>query len=363
MFKDFFGQDFDVGGAGFGGQRQQRKQQQHQSFGGFDFGNFGFGQQQHQQHQQQHQQRQPPLYSKHDGIVPLSKAKYPDSKSKYVWLVQFYSARSQDAVAFKEKFVKLANRVKMDGIRVGSVNCDVENELCLANKVTQRTTFKLVYGKDSAVYDPSISDDKTLTSKSLFTFVTEKMPGSVFNIRHRQQAEELLSTLGAKRYSSNVALFYFTQKFDTPILVKNLAHIFEGAIAVGEIRGSNDKLSAEFGVTQYPALLAVCGGKEFDISEAFTGNLKDHSSLEKFAEKFKANSKNACDKIRKVKQADKEKRKQRIKQVKKITEAQLKAMKMPELKELFLDLNIGNKGLLEKSEFVAAILKHIHNEL
>ena len=366
MFKDFFGNDFDISG-GFGQQKQKQKRSGG-GFGGFDFGGgfggFDFGQQQrHQQHQQQHQPP-PPLYNKQDGVVPLAGSKYPDSKSKFVWLIQFYSVvKNQDSRAFKEKFIKLANRVKMDGIKVGSVNCDVEKEICSTNKITRYPTFELVYGKDSVVFDPSTSDDKMLTSKSLFNFVSEKMPGTVINIRHKQQAEDLLTKLVSNNYKSDVALLLFTQKFETSLILKSLAYTLDGSIAVGEIRGSNDKLSSEFGVTTYPSLLAICGGRELDISETYSGDLKDFSSLMKFTEKFKTNSKSSCDKLRKAKQADKEKRKNRVHQVKKLTESQVRKMKIKELKEIVYDLGLGQAGLLEKPDYISAILKHIHNEL
>jgi len=362
MFKDFFGNDFDIGG-GFGQQKQKRKQSGGGGFGGFDFGGGfgGFG----QQHHHQQQQPSPPLYTKQDGITTLSGTKYPDSKSKFVWLIQYYSVvkNQQDSRAFKEKFVKLANRVKMDGIKVGSVNCDVEREICSANKISKYPSFKLVYGKDSVLYDPSTSDDNMLTSKSLFNFVLEKMPGTVLNIRHKQQAEELVSTLVSKKYKSNVALLLFTQKFETSLVLKHLAYMLDGIVAVGEVRGSNDKLSLEFGVTTYPSLLAICGGRELDISETFEGDLKDFSALMKFVEKFKTNSKSSCDKLRKGKQADREKRKARVQQVKRLTESQVKQLKIKQLKEIAVDIGLGPKGLLEKSDYIAAILQHIHNEL
>jgi hypothetical protein len=370
MFKDFFGQDFDIGG-GFGQQKQKRKQSGGGGFGGFDFGGGfgGFGQQQQRQQHHHHQQQQPspPLYTKQDGIAPLAKSSYPDSKSsKFVWLIQYYSVvkNDKDSRAFKEKFIKLANRVKIDGIKVGIVNCDVEREICLANKISKYPSFKLVYGKDSVVFDPSTSEDKMLTSKSLFNFVLEKMPGTVLNIRHKQGAEDLLATLVSKGYKNNVALLLFTQKFETSLVIKHLAYMLDGSVAVGEVRGSNDKLSLEFGVRVYPSLLALCGGHELDMSETFEGDLKDFSALMKFVDKFKNNSKSSCEKLRKAKQADKEKRKVRVQQVKRLTESQVKKMKIKELKEIAVDIGLGQTGLLEKSDYISAILKHIqHNEL
>ena len=371
MFKDFFGNDFDIGG--FGQQKQKRKQP---GFGGFDFGGgfggFDFGQQKRQQHHhhhhhQQQQQPSPPLYTKQDGIALLAGSKYPDStSSKVVWLIQYYSVvKNDDSRTFKEKFIRLANRVKMDGIQVGSVNCDVEKGICLANKISRYPSFKLVYGKDSVVFDPSTSEDKMLTSKSLFNFVLEKMPGTVLNIRHKQGAEDLLTTLVSKSFKSNVALLLFTQKFETSLVLKHLAYMLEGTVAVGEVRGGNDKLSLEFGVRTYPTLLAVCGGRELDSSETFEGDLKDFSALMKFVEKFKSNSKSSCEKLRKSKQADKEKRKVRVQQVKRLTESQVKKMKIKELKEIAVDIGLGVSGLLEKSDYISAIMKHIshNNEL
>jgi len=267
MFKDFFGQDFDIGAKP--GNKKQKAEGG--PFGGFDFGGFDFGNVFGQQHQQQQhrQQQRPPLYSNHDGIVPLSSSKFPNSSSKYIWLVQFYSGQNHETLSFKDKFIKLANRLKMDGIKTGSVNCDVEKDLCSKNQIKKFPTHKLVHGKGSTEFDPSTTEEKILTSKGLFQFVEDKIPGHVLNIRHKQQAEELISSLvSSKKYVSNVALILFTQKFETSLFLKNLAYVLDGKIAVGEVRGGNDKVSLEFGVRQYPTLLAVCGGKELGISEA-----------------------------------------------------------------------------------------------
>jgi hypothetical protein len=190
------------------------------------------------------------------------------------------------------------------------------------------------------------------------------MPVKVLNIRHKQGAEDVLTTLVSKGYKNNVALLLFTQKFETSLLVKHLAYMLDGSVAVGEVRGSNDRLSLEFGVTTYPSLLALCGGRELDMSERFEGDLKDLSALMKFVDKFKGNSKSSCEKLRKAKQADKEKRKVRVQQIKRLTESQVKKMKIKELKEIAVDIGLGqSSGLLEKADYIAAILKHIHNEL
>ena len=367
MFKDFFGQDFDIG-TKFGNRKQSKsKQKQTGGGGGFDFGGFDFGNVFGQQkQQQQQQQRRPPLYSSHDGIVPLSSSKFPNSKSKYIWLVQFYSDQMNhhETASFKDKFIKLGNRLKMDGIKTGSVNCDVEKDLCSKNQIKKFPTFKLVHGKGSIEFDPSTTEEKILTSKGLFQFIEEKTPGKVLNIRHKQQADELIASLVSKKYASNVALILFTQKFETSLFLKSLSHMFDDKIAVGEVRGSNDKLSIEFGVRQYPTLLAVCGGNGLGISETYRGNLKDISSIEKFAEKFKTGGPSYCEKLRKAEKAKDEKRRAKASSVKKngLTEQQLKGMKITELKELAEDLRVAQyKGLLEKSDYITAILKHLHN--
>ena len=150
IFKNFFGGGggggsggggrqqfhFDFGGNGGGGGGHQ----QFGDFGGFgDFfnmgGGFGGGQGHgHQQRQQggnrQQQKEAEPLFKNTKNVLSLSfSALSTILRREITWLVVFYHPGDQNAQAIEEPWTKVAD--KLNGIvRVASVNCAKEEELC-----------------------------------------------------------------------------------------------------------------------------------------------------------------------------------------------------------------------------------------
>ena len=84
----------NVFGGGGGGQPQQHHQQHHFGGGGGGFsggfpGGFPGGGGGHH-HQQQQQPPSPNLFKQTDGVFSLTHGKFPDEKSRYIWLVLYY---------------------------------------------------------------------------------------------------------------------------------------------------------------------------------------------------------------------------------------------------------------------------------
>merc|ERR1711871_1348984 len=122
----------------------------------------------------------------------LSKDKFPDIKSNYIWLIHFYGMRTspntpietpEQTQKSKKVFLKVSSQVKGYGIKAGAVNCGASNshsQFC-QQKGIQSTSFAVVIGdrivvadgKDGSTSMSSIS----MTSKDLYKFVTTSILG------------------------------------------------------------------------------------------------------------------------------------------------------------------------------------------
>jgi hypothetical protein len=280
--------------------------------------------------------------------------------------VQFYSRRTPQSINFKEKYIKMATSLKTSGIKTGAVNCDKEAALCQRQGAANNLPlFKLYFDGQSVLYQTDgAGGGSEISSKSLMDFVHTHVPGDVANIRLSQQAEEFVSNScqDNAKASYHMGLLYFSSKFETPLMLKSLSHQLKGKAAVGEVRGSNEKLVREFGLSgrEYPMLIAVCGGTEKRAYEKYSGDLKDMSAVEKFAAKY--SDKKLCrglvDKATKQAKQEKDRRSAQLKAATSLTEAQLNRKRVGELRELVEDLGLPQTGLLEKSDFVHSILQY-----
>ena len=103
----------------------------------------------------------------------------------------------------------------------------------------------------------------------------------------------------------------------------------------------------------------MCAGTELLANEAYTGDLKDLSAIEKFANQFGTTGSKAarCKGLQDKAKKDQVRRASQRASVKSLTEPQLRKKKISELREIIDDLGIPSAGLLEKGDYVSAILK------
>ena len=377
------GFNFNFGGAGAGGGFG--------GFGGFPGGGGGFGGfgggfpggggrgAGGGSRQQQSRPPAPNVFTDKDGVHSLSSSKYPDSKSRFIWYVVlrfinmrfslqqylfnhfelnrviiFYDPRDERIPNIKDKFIKLASTLKQGGVKTGAVNCEREQELC--RKHGGVGSVSMVHHLTRVPYQGDLGN---FNPKSLFDFVNEKAPGDVANLRLSTQANDfVLTRCGNKKTSSfGIGLILFTSKFETPLMLKTLSFALSGKVAVGEVRGGNENLTREFGLTYaYPMLVAVCGGKEKLANEIYTGDMKDISSIEKFAQEFVSPQK--CQNLQKKAQKEKERRQAQKKSVSSLTEQELNKKRVSELREIVEDLSLSTAGMLEKGDYIRSILEH-----
>jgi thiol-disulfide isomerase/thioredoxin len=284
MFEEMFG-----GGGGMGGGRQQF--QFNMGGGGMGGGSFGGG-----------RQRQPPpqgpLYDRNSPVKRLRASKFPDDKARNIWMVEFYSPQCGHCRRMAPEFEALPAKFK-GVVSVGAVDCQDEYELCRKHNIRSYPTIKLFAGK--ALRGVEFNGQER-SAGAMSKWVLEQVTGSpqllsqVGQLRRRAQLEDAL--VGSRRQLS-LAFLFFTEKYDTSAAVVSLAHATRSYAPLGEVRGSNQALMHEFGLSadDQPAFLAVCVAPEgaslpagelpILAVERYEGGEPTYENFIKFADRFK----------------------------------------------------------------------------
>lgn len=352
------------------------------------------------------QQRPEPVYTAADPVTMLSKAKFPDKKANYVWLIHFYSSSDPNTGAlYHDRVVKVAATLKLQGVKVGVVDCDVQKDLCQAELTAetrtraqskQRSTsdfslpaFKVVVGSRNHIFDKKDENNQPveITAKSLYEFVSDKvlpvqsaasgkavdsfdimnlrLPSQVYNLIHKSALDRAVS-------SSGLAAVLLTTKFDTSLLLKSLAFHFKGQVAFGESRGGSESISqiffgSERGKSSSKAdnqeqastsrLILVCGGNDPYSFKEYTGDMKSFASIEKFMVAAIREKRTFCDKKAKETMAWKNSLMQ-------LSHQELMKKSVSELKSIvdrlrFLNDNVvdtsGGMGSIEKTDLAVEV--------
>ena len=287
-----------------------------------------------------------PLYGKSDGITEIMSSTYPKSSSKkrdlshlnnQLWLVHFDVSSSSDAT-LREKIVKLCQSLNAQDIKCGSVNCEDQSALCKQKGVKNYPTFKLVADKDEIAFDNS---EGTVTMQALHSFVSDRIPSTVINLRTPIQVDDFIgkTLLDRKQAPKGIGLVLLTAKYDTSLLMKAASYYYAGLVPVGEVRGSNEKIIAEFGlkVDQLPAMVVVCGNAArdkmaYESIDAY--DMKNLHSIKEVVTKFDKPS--YCSKILSDSAKTQKVRRKAMLDHLKLSDKQLKKMKTAELMEICL---------------------------
>lgn len=318
-----------------------------------------------------------PLYGKNDGVTELKTSSYPkptpsaskkNSYQQQLWLVHFDASSSGSDPEVREKFIKLCQLFTAQDIKCGSVNCEDQGALCKQKGVTDYPTFKLVTNKEEMVFD---SQGSAVTMQALHSFVSDHIPSTVINLRTPSQMDDFVgkTLMDKKEAPKGVGIVLLTAKYDTSLLMKVIAYYFSGMVPVGEVRGSNEKIIAEFGlkVDNLPVMVVLCGNalkdkKAHVVIDSY--DMKNVLSIKEVLLKFDKPSyykdAHVCSKILADSTKTQKVRRKAMQDHLKLSEQQLKKMKTAELMDIINFFNFEKGGLLEKSDYVRAILNNKH---
>jgi curved DNA-binding protein CbpA/predicted amidophosphoribosyltransferase len=210
---------------------------------------------------------QPDLFPKGEShVAKLGKPKFPDKKSKNMWLIMFYASDNKESRQVSEKYENLAAQSNLP-YKVGSVDCRMsprEEMFCAEKGIdsTKLPSFSLVIDGELITYDDYVY--RSSSSKAFHTFCMENMPKQyINNINNLPQMEERLLISSASNPNQNIenrssmpAVLLVTDKYETSSMFYSLSYYFRNDFVFGQSRAKNLKLSQTFAVKKYPTLLA-----------------------------------------------------------------------------------------------------------
>ncbi len=227
----------------------------------------------------------PELFPKNNehGIAPLGKAKFPDSTSKYLWLVMFYSNDDAQCQHAKPILEQLSGKTN-GSFKIGAVNCKrnkSETSFCKNNGVDLNNlpTFGMVVNGEVSLLDETVSIPN---AKKLYDFAVDHFPtDTIQNINHPQHLEERLQNAILNDENKIGAILLVTDKYKTSSLYLSLSYQFRQHFVFGESRGKNLSLGKQFNVETYPTLCAITKQNDNSFKIHLLTDLK-RESIEKW---------------------------------------------------------------------------------
>lgn len=216
------------------------------------------------------QQRRPAeeLFPKNSpsGIAPLGAAKFPDRKSKYLWVVIFYDNNSKSCVEVKPSIESFAQKVK-GTFKVGAVNCrrgQADTDFCRKQGVQELPAFGFVV--DGEIHMHEDQGRNAPAMKELHDFAIEKTPFDLVQmINHPTQLDsKLLDQAKIEKRLGSILLL--TDKFETSSKYASLAYQFRDQFNFGESRGKTLSMAKHFNVKKYPMLVAFVQKQNGDVA-------------------------------------------------------------------------------------------------
>lgn len=269
------GFNFQSGGSGRQGFNFQSGGSGRQTQGGFDplsmFEKMFAGQQtgggQRHRGQQQKKSSQPDIYPKGKSrVARLGKPKFPNKKSKNMWLIMFYANDNKESREVSKVYESLAAQSNLP-YKVGAVDCRLsprEKIFCADKGIdsAKLPSFSFVIDGKLITYDDY--DYRSSSSKSFHTFCMDNIPKKyINNINNLPQMEERILFQSASNPNPNIknrsslpAVLLVTDKYETSSMFYSIAYYFRKDFVFGESRAKNLKLSQVFAVKTYPTLIA-----------------------------------------------------------------------------------------------------------
>jgi protein disulfide-isomerase A6 len=174
----------------------------------------------------------------------------------HLWVVEYYADWCGHCKQFAKGFQKAA--VNLDGlVKFGAVNADNSKKTTQAAGVQGYPSVKLYVpgtgGRNPYTgksFKPALDYSGPRTAKGVVEFATASMPSEVVPVTDKTLT----------KFKGNGTLpkaLLFTQKAETPLLLKSLSVAFSGRMLLGEVRDTAKAATAEFGVSTFPTLMML----------------------------------------------------------------------------------------------------------
>ncbi|KAG4441053.1 hypothetical protein IFR05_003461 [Cadophora sp. M221] len=217
------------------------------------------------------------LYGKTSKVIQLDGKSYDRliAQSNYTSIVEFYAPWCGHCKNLQPAYEKAA--ANLQGLaKVAAIDCDEEmnKPFCGQMGVQGFPTLKIVKpGKTPGrpIVEPY---EGPRTAKGIVDAVIDKIP----NLVKRVDDKTLEAWLAESKENPKAILF--SDKGKTSAMLKAIAIDFKGSINVAQIRNTDkEKASLElFGITKFPTLLLLPGGKEAE-GIVYEGEMKKESMV------------------------------------------------------------------------------------
>ncbi|KAH9212755.1 hypothetical protein DL95DRAFT_340106 [Leptodontidium sp. 2 PMI_412] len=217
------------------------------------------------------------LYGKSSKVIQLDGKSYDRliAQSNYTSIVEFYAPWCGHCKNLQPAYEKAA--ANLQGLaKVAAIDCDEEmnKPFCGQMGVQGFPTLKIVKpGKTPGrpIVEPY---EGPRTAKGIVDAVIDKIP----NLVKRVDDKTLEAWLAESKETPKAILF--SDKGKTSAMLKAIAIDFKGSINVAQIRNTDkEKASLElFGITKFPTLLLLPGGKEAE-GIVYEGEMKKESMV------------------------------------------------------------------------------------
>ena len=182
-------------------------------------------------------------------VARLGKPKFPNSKSKHMWMILFYSNDDNVSRQIAPTYESLAEKNNLP-YKVGAVDCHhSERETMFCDAKNMRDLPQIVMVLDGKLHVMEEAMDRK-TAKEMHNFALDHMPREIIqNINNLPQLQERLLE------KQKPAVLLLTDKYETSAMYYSLAYQFRSQFLFGESRAQNLNLGKEFGVKRYPHLV------------------------------------------------------------------------------------------------------------
>jgi thiol-disulfide isomerase/thioredoxin len=213
------------------------------------------------------------------NLRPVTRAARGDD----VWLIHFFTSSSHGCKQVASRMQELSSQLQ-GIIRVGAVDCDAEQELCERQAVRQFPLVKLLSPEPGV---KQFTKGAELKKESLRSAALDVLPSYVLDVRKPAHKTQFFDLCARKTTSRGCVLLY-TDKYETPVLLKRLSAVFKNSITFGVVRGAhNSQLGSAENVSKYPTLQYFQKGGQLPVE--YEGKIK-YDNLYRFLKETSSRS-------------------------------------------------------------------------
>ena len=250
------------------------------------------------------------LYDENSGVTEITNVNDWNNKiaqRSEIVVVDFYSPTCKPCVDLKDEYISVA-KIFNGIVQIAAVNCQsgVGRQICQSQQISSYPTIRL-YGDENKIVE--FQSSQTKNSKNIGNWISNSMPDFTSKIDSKGKLTSFITNAGNK-----AVVLLFSEKAQTPALIKALCRSFKTNLACGIVLGYSVKSPPDWinsvgtlksDVVKTPALFylhdAVTFSGEFfkgsmtsEIISLFFSRVVSHKSRQVTVDQLTAQRKEDC---------------------------------------------------------------------